>query len=100
MTKQESRALAHMQRLNWELSRQTLTPREKDVFALAIRKGCTPKKIAADLNIAVGTASTHLRSVLRKFGSENQTELMATYQNYERIRSAMRADAQRKERAR
>jgi DNA-binding CsgD family transcriptional regulator len=51
-----------------------LSPREQQIAAL-ICLGCTNRQIAARLWISPGTAKSHVRNILRKFGLRSKEEL-------------------------
>jgi DNA-binding CsgD family transcriptional regulator len=54
--------------------RLTLTQREEDVVALAVR-GCTNKEIASELFVTVKTVEYHLGNVFAKVGVRSRREL-------------------------
>jgi DNA-binding NarL/FixJ family response regulator len=54
---------------------ETLTAREREVFALAVQGRSNPE-IAARLSISVRTAESHRASILRKLALRNQTDLV------------------------
>jgi DNA-binding CsgD family transcriptional regulator len=68
-------ALQHRQEAREHLETwQALTPREKEVTALACL-GHTNKQIAQELVIAPSTVKTHLRNTKHKFGVRSKLEL-------------------------
>jgi two-component system NarL family response regulator len=66
-------------RLAESLSAETLTVREEEVLALVVDGLCN-KRIAARLDIAIGTVKTHLRSAFGKLDVHSRTEAIATAQ--------------------
>ncbi|MDB5856832.1 MAG: hypothetical protein JWQ76_521 [Ramlibacter sp.] len=64
-------------RLAESLSAENLTGREEEVLALVVDGLCN-KRIAARLDIAVGTVKTHLRSAFSKLDVHSRTEAVAT----------------------
>jgi DNA-binding NarL/FixJ family response regulator len=60
-------------RLNSPLGSETLTPREREVFAL-IGQGKTNREIAKVLFLAETTVKVHVRHILRKLGVRTRTE--------------------------
>jgi two-component system nitrate/nitrite response regulator NarL len=55
------------------LGSETLTPREREVFAL-IGQGKTNREIAKALFLAETTVKVHVRHILRKLGVRTRTE--------------------------
>ena len=53
----------------------SLTPREKEVFALIVRRYTNPE-IANELSISPQTAKNHVSSVLKKFGACSRVDLI------------------------
>jgi two-component system, NarL family, response regulator DesR len=53
-----------------------LSPREREVLALAAR-GATTGEIAAELTVSTGTVKRHLSSCFSKLGVENRSEALA-----------------------
>jgi DNA-binding CsgD family transcriptional regulator len=66
-----------------------LTPREREIAALAAR-GRATKQIAAELSISPFTVKDHLKAVFAKVGVQSRAELVATLyvQHYEPRREA------------
>jgi DNA-binding NarL/FixJ family response regulator len=64
------------------LGQRTLTPRERDVIGL-IGRGLLNKQIAYELKIAESTVVTHIKTIKRKYGLRNRTQiaLMFTTKN-------------------
>ena len=60
-------------RLASPLGSETLTPREREVFAL-IGQGKTNREIAKALFVAEATVKVHVRHILRKLGVRTRTE--------------------------
>ena len=60
---------------NEETRRSSLTPRERDVEALAVQ-GLTGPEIAAALGITLGTVGVHMRRVYSKRGVHTRGQLM------------------------
>jgi DNA-binding NarL/FixJ family response regulator len=56
------------------LGQRTPTPRERDVIGL-IRRGLLNKQIAYELSIAESTVQTHIKSINRKYGLRNRTQI-------------------------
>ena len=56
-------------------STMSLTAREHQVFTLVV-SGSTVSEIAAELNLAVSTVSTHLRQVKDKLGAESIADIL------------------------
>jgi DNA-binding CsgD family transcriptional regulator len=56
----------------------SLTPRERDVLRLIVR-GLGNSAVAERLIISPGTAKSHVRSIMRKFGTVNRAELIGSY---------------------
>jgi len=54
---------------------ETLTPRERDIFAL-VSSGLMSKQIAAELNLAEVTVKIHRGRVTRKMGAKSLAELV------------------------
>jgi DNA-binding CsgD family transcriptional regulator len=68
-------ALQHRQQATRNLRTwQSLTPREKEITALACLS-YTNKEIADQLIISPATVKTHLRNAKRKFGTRSKLEL-------------------------
>lgn len=67
-------ARARRQVLQWAQDHATLTPREREVFAL-VATGATTKQIALQLGLQLRTAHIHRTNVLRKFRAETPVEL-------------------------
>ncbi|HUE95685.1 MAG TPA: helix-turn-helix transcriptional regulator, partial [Longimicrobiaceae bacterium] len=57
-----------------ELPLEALSPREREVFALA-STGLTNKEIASHLGVAPGTVKIHLHAIFRKLGIRRRVEL-------------------------
>jgi DNA-binding NarL/FixJ family response regulator len=55
---------------------ETLTAREKDVFAL-LSDGLGNKEIALRLNVSEHTVKFHIRSILGKLGASSRTEAVS-----------------------
>jgi DNA-binding NarL/FixJ family response regulator len=55
------------------MTKSALTDRENEVLQLLI-EGYTNKQIAQQLQITVGTARSHVRSILKKLDASNRTE--------------------------
>lgn len=53
----------------------TLTAREKDVL-YELRRGCSNKEIARNLDIAETTVKLHLRSISEKLNARNRTDII------------------------
>jgi DNA-binding NarL/FixJ family response regulator len=53
---------------------RTPTPREHDVIQL-IGRGLLNKQIAYELNIAESTVHSHIKSIKRKYGLRNRTQI-------------------------
>ena len=53
-----------------------LTPREREVFALLVRR-LTNAEIAQELSISHQTTKNHVSSILRKLGAKNRMEVLA-----------------------
>jgi DNA-binding NarL/FixJ family response regulator len=51
----------------------TLTPRERDVLALLAR-GESNKRIAATLNLSIGTVKGYVSAIFEKLGVEDRTQ--------------------------
>lgn len=69
--------LVHRRRsLNRVVGLDTLTPREREVYQLAV-EGLRKEEIGERLFISPGTARTHLQRMYRKLGVHSQAELMA-----------------------
>jgi DNA-binding NarL/FixJ family response regulator len=56
------------------LGQRPPTPRERDVIRL-IGRGLLNKQIAYELNITEGTVQTHIKSINRKYGLRNRTQI-------------------------
>jgi DNA-binding NarL/FixJ family response regulator len=63
---------------NW----RKLTPRQQEVAALICR-GYTNREIARQLNIAVSTVKTHIRSILPKFGVSSKDQLQQYFEDWD-----------------
>lgn len=61
-------------RLADSMAHATLTNREVDVLRL-VAEGCGNKVIARDLDIAVGTVKSHLKTIFEKLGARSRTEV-------------------------
>jgi DNA-binding CsgD family transcriptional regulator len=57
---------------------RSLSPRERDVLALASR-GLTNGQIGRELSLTVHGVKFHLGSIFRKLGVENRTAAVALY---------------------
>lgn len=57
----------------YEATRETLTPREREVLAL-IAEGLPNKAIALRLGISEHTVKFHVNAILTKFGAQSRTE--------------------------
>lgn len=55
-----------------------LTLREKEVFSLLV-EGLTDKEIAEKLYLSVRTVTNHVHHILKKFGNQSRTSLVAYY---------------------
>lgn len=55
-----------------------LTPREKEVFCHLV-EGKSDKEIAKELYLSERTVTTHLYHILKKFGKQSRTSLVAYY---------------------
>ena len=55
------------------LGSETLTPRDREVFALIVQ-GKTNREIAKALFLAEATVKAHVRQILRKLGVRTRTE--------------------------
>lgn len=76
-------ALQHRQEAARNLKTwQTLTPREKEITALACLS-YTNKEIAEQLFISPATVKTHLRNAKRKFGLRSKLELRKTLSDWD-----------------
>ena len=53
---------------------QTLTPRERDV-AIRVRAGLRNSEVAKELHLSIHTVKQYLKSIYRKLGVKNRTEL-------------------------
>ncbi len=73
---QLSEAMREVLRRQNENQLNKLTPREKDVFALAVQ-GKNNKEIAAELNLSRYTVETHRKNIRLKLKVRNSTELVA-----------------------
>jgi PAS domain S-box-containing protein len=58
-----------------EIARESLTPREKEVLDLVMRR-CSNEEIARELHVSENTVRTHVRHILRKRGAKNRWELL------------------------
>jgi len=67
---------------------QALTPREKEITALACL-GYTNKEIAEQLFISPATVKTHLRNAKRKFGLRSKLELRKSLSDWDFSRWAV-----------
>jgi DNA-binding CsgD family transcriptional regulator len=56
----------------------TLTQREREVLALALR-GCSDKEICTRLDMAYGTLRTHLTRLYARFGVTHRAALIARW---------------------
>jgi DNA-binding NarL/FixJ family response regulator len=56
------------------LGQRAPTPRERDVIRL-IGRGLLNKQIACELNIAESTVVTHIKTINRKYGLRNRTQI-------------------------
>lgn len=65
------------QRLAESLSTEPLTRREEEVLGL-VAQGMGNKMIARRLNIAIGTAKSHLKGVFEKLGVHSRTQAICT----------------------
>jgi DNA-binding CsgD family transcriptional regulator len=61
---------------------ETLSPRERDVSALACL-GFTNKQIAGRLHISAETVKTHLRNALTKFNLHSRSELRMMLEHWD-----------------
>ena len=61
------------QRMAESLTRPALTAREEDVLRLLARGQCN-KSIARELDVAVGTVKTHMRSLMGKLDASSRTQ--------------------------
>ncbi len=76
-------ALQHRQQAAKNLQTwQSLTPREKEITALACL-GYTNKEIAEQLFISPATVKTHLRNAKHKFGLRSKLELRKTLSDWD-----------------
>ena len=76
-------ALQHHQEATKSLNTwQSLTPREKEITALACLS-YTNKEIADQLIISPATVKTHLRNAKRKFGLRSKLELRKTLADWD-----------------
>ncbi|PUZ21257.1 RNA polymerase sigma factor, sigma-70 family [Chitinophaga costaii] len=73
---QLSEAMREVLRRQNENQLNKLTPREKDVFGLAVQ-GKNNKEIAAELNLSRYTVETHRKNIRLKLKVRNSTELVA-----------------------
>jgi DNA-binding CsgD family transcriptional regulator len=55
-----------------------LTPREKQIFTLLLTE-LSPKQIASELNISMGTINFHSANLYRKLEIQSRTELFSKY---------------------
>jgi len=60
----------------------TLTPRERDVLALLAR-GDSNKRIAAALNLSIGTVKGYVSAIFEKLGVEDRTQAALLVAKYE-----------------
>jgi len=58
-----------------DLSQQTLSPREREVYDL-LRQGKPNKVIAANLAVAENTVKVHIRNIMKKMKARNRLEVM------------------------
>ncbi|SDN94034.1 response regulator transcription factor [Polaromonas sp. JS666] len=61
-------------RLADSMAHATLTNREVEVLRLVV-EGCGNKVIARELDIAVGTVKSHLKTIFEKLGAKSRTEV-------------------------
>jgi DNA-binding NarL/FixJ family response regulator len=66
-------------RIAERMKQQALTRRETDILRLMMLGLCN-KRIALELAMAVGTAKTHVKSILRKLDAASRTEAVAIAQ--------------------
>lgn len=57
----------------------TLTGRERDVYALSVKVGCTASEVAEELQMEADTARKHLTRIYRAFGVKNHPRLIVAY---------------------
>ena len=55
-----------------------LTPREKEILSFIV-EGKSDKEIAKELYLSVRTVTTHVYHILKKFGKQSRTSLVAYY---------------------
>ena len=61
------------------MKQRALTPREADILR-QMMLGHSNKRIALELNVAVGTVKTHVKSILDKLDAASRTEAVAIAQ--------------------
>jgi len=59
-----------------------LTPRQKQVLLLVVKRGATNKVIAKTLKISESTVKLHVGSILKKYGLRNRTQLAFFMKDY------------------
>ena len=52
-----------------------LTPRQKEISELIVRRGLSNKQIARHLNISESAVKLHIGTILKKYGLKNRTQL-------------------------
>lgn len=55
-----------------------LTPREKEILSFIV-EGKSDKEIAEKLYLSVRTVTNHVHHILKKFGNQSRTSLVAYY---------------------
>ena len=61
------------------MKQRALTPREGDILS-QMMLGASNKRIAIELNVAIGTVKTHVKSILDKLEAASRTEAVAIAQ--------------------
>ena len=86
-------ALAQTARTEKPTPLQRLTPREEEVFELLVR-GLSNQEIASCLFLSTGSVKNHVTNVLRKFGLQTRTQLLARHTSADVLRGHGEAPVQ------